>query len=62
MVEPKTTTETEPVSWQGVVDAQVRARLRATPMQRLQWLEEALTMAHKSGALERLRAQKHSAT
>ena len=59
-MEPKT--KTEPVSWESVVDAQVRARLRATPMQRLQWLEEALAMAHKSGALERLRAQKHGLT
>ncbi len=55
-------TKTEPVSWASVVDAQIRARLRATPMQRLQWLEEALAIAHESGALARLRAQKHGAT
>lgn len=53
--------KTEPVGWGSVVDAQLRSRLQATPMQRLKWLEEALAMAHKSGALARLRAQKHAA-
>jgi hypothetical protein len=34
---------------------QLKLWLRATPMQRLDWLEEAQRIAQKSGALERYR-------
>jgi hypothetical protein len=34
--------------------------LAATPKQRVEWLEQALRIAHASGALERRRLQKHS--
>lgn len=42
-------------SWEGVRDAQQAAALRATPAERLAWLEEAIALAHRSGALPRSR-------
>jgi hypothetical protein len=42
-----------PVSWRAARDAQYRDMARATPIQRLLWLEEALRVAHASGALSR---------
>ena len=42
-----------PVSWQAAREAQYRDMARATPIQRLHWLEEALRIAHASGALAR---------
>lgn len=38
--------------WQTLERAQRRDRLRTTPGERLQWLEEALELAHVAGALE----------
>lgn len=38
-------------SWAGMERAQFEAILSATPAQRLAWLEEALRLAHASGAL-----------
>ena len=42
-----------PVSWEASREAQFRAMARATPAQRLAWLEQALRMAQASGALSR---------
>ena len=38
-------------SWAGTEKAQFEAMLTATPAQRLAWLEEAMSLAHASGAL-----------
>ena len=38
-------------SWADVERAQLVTMLAATPAQRLAWLEEALRLAHASGAL-----------
>ena len=38
-------------SWTGTERAQLEAALSATPAQRLAWLEEAMRLAHASGAL-----------
>ena len=38
-------------SWADVEQAQLETMLMATPAQRLAWLEEALWLAHASGAL-----------
>jgi GrpB-like predicted nucleotidyltransferase (UPF0157 family) len=47
--------ETPPHAWQaGWQDnerAQLRSWLRATPAQRLSWLEEAIKLAYQAGAL-----------
>jgi len=40
-------------TWEGARKEQFRLALSATPAQRLAWLEEALEIAHRSGALER---------
>ena len=40
-------------SWAGTERAQFNAVLSATPAQRLAWLEEAIRLAHASGALPR---------
>ena len=37
--------------WTDVEQAQLETMLMATPAQRLAWLEEALRLAHASGAL-----------
>jgi hypothetical protein len=44
-----------PCSWEAVRDAQQAAVLRATPAERIAWLEEAIALAHRSGALPRPR-------
>lgn len=49
-------TETEgrwPVSWGASRKAQFRDMAKATPAQRLHWLEQALRLALASGALSR---------
>ena len=38
-------------TWADVEQAQLETMLMATPAQRLAWLEEALRLAHASGAL-----------
>lgn len=45
------------VDWEEQRRWQLTASLRATPTQRLAWLEEMLRLAHHSGALERKRAR-----
>ena len=42
-----------PVSWEASRKAQFRDMARATPAQRLHWLEQALRVALASGALSR---------
>ena len=39
------------VTWTEVERAQLESMLRATPRQRLEWLENAMRLAHASGAL-----------
>ena len=39
------------VTWTDVERAQLESMLRATPRQRLEWLENAMRLAHASGAL-----------
>ena len=39
------------VTWADVERAQIETMLAATPAQRLAWLEEAMRLAHASGAL-----------
>jgi hypothetical protein len=39
-------------SWEGNREAQLRSWLKATPAQRLAWLEEALQLAWKAGAIK----------
>ena len=38
-------------TWADTERAQLKAALSATPAQRLAWLEEAMRLAHASGAL-----------
>ena len=38
-------------SWEAVERAQLETMLAATPAERLAWLEEAMRLAHASGAL-----------
>ena len=38
-------------TWAEVEQAQLETMLRATPAQRLAWLEEAMRLAYASGAL-----------
>ena len=45
-------------SWEGVERAQLETMLAATPAQRLAWLEEAMRLAHASGALEAARRER----
>lgn len=40
-------------SWEGNRDEQLRTWLKATPAQRLAWLEEALQLAWKAGAIKK---------
>ena len=44
-------------SWEGVERAQLETMLAATPAERLAWLEEAMRLAHASGALEAARRE-----
>ena len=39
-------------TWERVERAQLETMLAATPAERLAWLEEAMRLAHASGALE----------
>lgn len=39
------------VTWADVEQAQLESMLKATPEQRLAWLEEAMRLAYASGAL-----------
>lgn len=53
---PKGTGEQNPVgSWAETRDFRIELTLAATPAQRLEWLEQAIVLAHKSGALPRPR-------
>ena len=45
-------------SWEGVERAQLGTMLAATPAERLAWLEEAMRLAHASGALEAARRER----
>ena len=45
-------------SWEGAERAQLETMLAATPAQRLAWLEEAMRLAHASGALEAARRER----
>ncbi len=42
-----------PGTWDEVKEAELDDSLRATPAQRLAWLEEALRLAWKAGAIKR---------
>jgi hypothetical protein len=42
-----------PVTWDEVKEAELDDALRATPAQRLAWLEEALKLASRAGAVKR---------
>ena len=46
------------VSWEDVERAQLETMLAATPAERLAWLEEAMRLAHASGALEAARRER----
>lgn len=48
-----TTDPWEFATWEGARRDHLRLALSATPAQRLAWLEEALELAYRSGALER---------
>lgn len=45
-------------SWEGAERAQLKTMLAATPAERLAWLEEAMRLAHASGALEAAREER----
>ena len=45
------------VSWEDAERAQLETMLAATPAQRLAWLEEAMRLAHASGALDAARRE-----
>ena len=45
-------------SWEGAERAQLETMLAATPAERLAWLEEAMRLAHASGALESARRER----
>ena len=53
--------EGEARAWQGDWEDNERAELRtwlmATPAERLAWLEEAIELAHRSGALDSMRGK-----
>ena len=44
-------------TWRDVERAQLETMLAATPGQRLAWLEEAIRLAHASGALAAARSK-----
>lgn len=46
-------------SWESAARTRLDATLRATPAQRLAWLEQAIELAYRSGALE-LSAKRHA--
>lgn len=45
-------------TWEGLELAQARRVAAATPQQRMDWLEQALRLAHGSGALQRARRER----
>lgn len=45
-------------SWEGTERAQLETMLAATPAERLAWLEEAMRLAHASGALAAARRER----
>ena len=47
---PSMDKHTHPVTWDEVKEAELDDALRATPTQRLAWLEEALKLAWSAGA------------
>ena len=47
-----------PVTWEASRKEQLRRWRHATPAERLAWLEEALEIAARSGALARERARR----
>lgn len=47
---PPTEERLDPVTWETVKDAELDDSLRATPAQRLIWLEEAIRLAWMAGA------------
>ena len=47
-----------PVAWSDVEDEQLHEWLRATPAQRLAWLEEMLEFARMAGALSKVGREK----
>lgn len=47
---PSTEGHLEPVTWDSVKDAELDDSLRATPAQRLIWLEEVIRLAWTAGA------------
>ena len=47
---PPTQERLYPVTWDEVKDAELDDALRATPAQRLAWLEEAIKLAWMAGA------------
>jgi len=44
--------KTWPVSWAANEKSQLEASLAATPAQRLEWLEQAIELAYRTGALK----------
>ena len=48
------------ITWAEVERAQLETMLTATPAQRLAWLEEAMRLAHASGALDAARRERAS--
>ena len=46
------------VTWEDVERAQLETMLAARPAERLAWLEEAMRLAHASGALEAARRER----
>ena len=54
MVKPRKTSDDDwPVTWEASRSAQLADMARATPAQRLVWLERALRLAQATGALSR---------
>lgn len=53
-IKPASTEDSmHPVTWDEVKDAELDDALRATPAQRLAWLEEAIRLAWQAGASKR---------
>ncbi len=45
--------------WEAARELQLSQTLLSSPAQRLEWLEQAIRLAHQSGALARYRANKN---
>ena len=45
------------LEWEDNERAELRAWLTATPAERLAWLEEAIELAHRCGALDSMRGK-----